>query len=58
MQDINTEFANVLDWLIFNKLIINEKITYCMLFTNKKEDRTLTIRAHNTVLEQKSMHGL
>ena len=53
-NDINTEFAKVLDWLIVNKLIINLKKTYCMLFTNKKEDRTLTISAHNTVLEQKS----
>ena len=53
-QDINTEFANVLDWLIVNKLIINLKKTYCMLFTNKKEDRTLIISANNTVLEQKS----
>ena len=53
-QDINTEFSKVLDWLIVNKLIINLKKTYCMLFTNKKEDRTLIISAHNTVLEQKS----
>ena len=53
-QDINTEFSNVLDWLIVNKLIINLKKTYCMLFTNKKEDRNLTISAHITVREQKS----
>ena len=53
-NDINTEFAKVLDWLIVNKLIINLKKTYCMLFTNKKENRILTIKTQNNVLEQKS----
>ena len=53
-QEINTEFAKVLDWLRANKLIINLTKTYCMLFTNKNENTTLTIRANNTVLEQKS----
>ena len=53
-QEINTEFAKVLDWLKANKLIINLTKTYCMLFTNKNENTTLTIRANNTVLEQKS----
>ena len=35
-QEIDTEFAKVLDWLSANKLIINVTKTYCMLFTNKK----------------------
>ena len=35
-----------------NKLIINLNKTYCMLFTNKKENTTLTIRANNPVIEQ------
>ena len=53
-QEIETELAKVLDWLVVNKLIINIRKTHCMLFTNKKENRTLNINAHNTVLEQKS----
>ena len=53
-QKINTELAKVLDWLIVNKLIINLSKTNCMLFTNKREERILNIKAHNTVLEQKS----
>ena len=51
---INSEFAKVLDWLIVNKLIINLTKTYSMLFTNKREGRNLTIKAHDTVIEQKS----
>ena len=52
-QDINNEFANVLDWLIVNKLIINLKKTYCMMFTNKREDKTLIIKTQNSVLEKR-----
>ena len=53
-QKINSELAKVLDRLIVNKLIINLTKTYSMLFTNKREGRNLTIKAHDTVIEQKS----
>ena len=53
-QKINTELAKVLDWLIVNKLIINLTKTNSMLFTNKRDERILRIKAHDTVLEQKS----
>ena len=53
-QKTNIELAKVLDWLIVNKLIINLMKTNSMLFTNKQEGRILNIKAHNTILEQKS----
>ena len=53
-QLIEIELGKVLDWLLANKLIINLTKTHTMLFTNKKEERRITIRAHNTILEQKS----
>ena len=51
---IETELGKVLDWLIANKLIINLTKTHTMLFTNKREGRIISIRANDTVLEQKS----
>ena len=53
-QLIETELGKVLDWLLANKLIINLTKTHTMLFTNKREERSISIRAHNTILEQKS----
>ena len=53
-QKVNIELAKVLDWLIVNKLIVNLTKTNSMLFTNKREGRILNIKAHNTILEQKS----
>ena len=46
-NEIEKELAKVLDWLLANKLIINLSQTHSMLFTNKKVDRTITIRANN-----------
>ena len=51
---LETELEKVLDWLVVNKLIINLTKTHSMLFTNKREDRIISIRARDTVLEQKS----
>ena len=53
-QVLETELEKVLDWLVVNKLIINLTKTHSMLFTNKKEERIISIRARDTVLEQKS----
>ena len=51
-NEIEKELAKVLDWLLANKLIINLSKTHSMLFTNKKVDRTITIRANNKMIEQ------
>ena len=48
------ELGKVLDWLLANRLIINLRKTHTMLFTNKKVERNIIIKANNTVLEQKS----
>ena len=53
-KEIEQELAKVLEWLLANKLIINLTKTHSMLFTNKKVDRKITIRANNTNLEQKN----
>ena len=53
-QKVNIELAKVLDWRIVNKLIVNLTKTNSRLFTNKREGRILNIKAHNTILEQKS----
>ena len=53
-KEIEQELAKVLEWLLANKLIINLTKTHSMLFTNKKVDRKITIRANNTNLEQKT----
>ena len=52
-NEIETELAKVLDWLLANKLIINLTKTHTMLFTNKRVDRSIRIQANNTILEQK-----
>ena len=51
-NEIEKELAKVLDWLLANRLIINLSKTHSMLFTNKKVDRTITIRANNKMIEQ------
>ena len=53
-NEIEKELEKVLDWLLANKLIINLTKTHTMLFTNKRVERKITIKAHNTNLEQKS----
>ena len=53
-QSIEIELGKVLDWLLANKLIINLTKTHTMLFTNKRDKKKISIRAHNTILEQKS----
>ena len=52
-NELETELAKVLDWLLANKLIINLTKTHTMLFTNKRVDRSIRIQANNTILEQK-----
>ena len=51
-NEIEKELAKVLVWLLADKLIINLSKTHSMLFTNKKVDRTITIRANNKMIEQ------
>ena len=53
-NELEKELSNVLDWLLANKLIINLSKTHSMLFTNKRVDRKITIRANNSNLEQKT----
>ena len=53
-NEIETELEKVLDWLLANKLIINLNKTHSMLFTNKRVERKINIRAKNTTLEQKT----
>ena len=53
-NEIETELEKVLDWLLANKLIINLSKTHSMLFTNKRVERKIKIKAKNTTLEQKS----
>ena len=53
-QIIETELEKVLDWLVANKLIINLTKTHTMLFSNKRGERKLSIKARNNELEQKS----
>ena len=52
-NEVEKELSKVLDWLLANKLIINLSKTHSMLFTNKRGDRKITIRANNHNLEQK-----
>ena len=53
-NEIERELEKVLDWLLANKLIINLTKTHTMLFTNKRVERKITIKANNTNLEQKA----
>ena len=53
-KEIEQELSKVLDWLLANKLIINLTKTHSMLFTNKRVDRKIIIKANNTNLEQKT----
>ena len=53
-NEIEKELSKVLDWLLANKLIINLSKTHSMLFTNKRVDKKITIRANNSNLEQKN----
>ena len=53
-NEIENELEKVLDWLLANKLIINLNKTHSMLFTNKRVERKISIKAKNTTLEQKN----
>ena len=53
-NELERELNKVLDWLLANKLIINLSKTHSMLFTNKRVDRKITIRANDSNLEQKT----
>ena len=50
-NETERELEKVLDWLLANKLIINLAKTHTMLFTNKRVERKITIKANNTNLE-------
>ena len=56
-NEIETEIEKVLDWLLANKLIINLNKTHSMLFTNKRVERKINIKAKNTTLEQKKLNA-
>ena len=51
-ETVEREFEKVLTWLSTNKLIINLKKTYLMVFTNRQRPQEISLKVNNSLITE------